>query len=78
MRVWISSISNGSKMRLSLVQVMNWKKGCTVLYCNVLYCTVLYCTHLEGRVGLDVAVDDPAEVQRQVLDGRGVHHAARV
>ena len=60
-------------MRLSLVQVMNWKCGYIVLYS-----TVLYCTHLEGRVGLDVAVDDPAEVQRQVLDGRGVHHAARV
>ena len=72
MRVWISSISNGSKMRLSLVQVMNWN---STVQCTVLYSTVQY---LEGRVGLDVAVDDPAEVQRQVLDGRGVHHAARV
>ena len=33
---------------------------------------------LEGRVGLDVSGDYPSKVQRQVLDGRGVYHAARV
>ena len=39
-RVWISSISNGSKMRLSLVQVMNWNS--TVQYSTVQYSTVQY------------------------------------
>ena len=33
---------------------------------------------LEGRMGLDMAVDDPTEVERQVLDGWGEHHAGRV
>ena len=33
---------------------------------------------LEGRVGLDVTVDHPAEGQGQVLDGRGEHNAGRV
>ena len=33
---------------------------------------------LEGRVGLDMAVDDATEVERQVLDGWGEHHAGRV
>ena len=29
---------------------------------------------LEGGVGLDVTVDDPAEGQRQILDRRGEHN----
>ena len=33
---------------------------------------------LEGRVGLDVTVDDPAEGEGQVLDGRGEHNSGRV
>ena len=33
---------------------------------------------LEGGVALDVTVDDAAQVERQVLDGGRVHHAARV
>ena len=33
---------------------------------------------LEGGVALDVAVNDPAQVERKILDGGGVHHAARV
>ena len=33
---------------------------------------------LEGRVGLDVTVDDPAEGEGQILDGRGEHNSGRV
>ena len=33
---------------------------------------------LEGRVGLDMTVDDPTEVERQGLDGGGEHHASGV
>ena len=29
-------------------------------------------------MGLDMTVDDPTEVERQVLDGGGEHHAGRV
>ena len=33
---------------------------------------------LEGWMRLDMAVDDPTEVERQVLDGWGEHHPGRV
>ena len=33
---------------------------------------------LEGRMRLDMTVDDPTEVERQVLDGWGEHHPGRV
>ena len=33
---------------------------------------------LEGGVGLDVTVDDPAEGEGQILDGRGEHNAGGV
>ena len=33
---------------------------------------------LVGRVGLDVTVDDPGEVERQVLNGGGEGYPSRV
>ncbi len=33
---------------------------------------------LVGRVGLDVAVDNARQVERQVLDGRGEGHTSRI
>ena len=42
--------------------------------------SLIFCPgdELEGRVGLDMAVDDATEVERQVLDGWGEHHAGWV